>query len=35
MRCPDFAIEVQEKNLSPDTGPDASKMDFSVPPEAK
>ena len=34
MRCPDFAIEVQEKNHHADCGPDASKMDFTVPPEA-
>jgi 2-oxoglutarate ferredoxin oxidoreductase subunit delta len=34
MRCPDFAIEVHEKREHVDHGPDASKMDLSVPPEA-
>jgi 2-oxoglutarate ferredoxin oxidoreductase subunit delta len=33
MRCPDFAIEVQEKNKKEVSSPDASKMDFSIPPE--
>ena len=33
MRCPDFAIEVHEKGPKADGSPDASKMDFSVPPE--
>ena len=35
MRCPDFAIEVNEKGQGKDNGPDASKMDFSVPPEVQ
>jgi len=34
MRCPDFAIEVKEKHMNPDSGHDVSNMDFSVPPEA-
>ena len=35
MRCPDFAIDVQEKNQNADGGPDASKMDLSVSPEVR
>jgi 2-oxoglutarate ferredoxin oxidoreductase subunit delta len=33
LRCPDFAIEVQDKNQTEDLSPDVSKMDLSVSPE--
>jgi len=35
LRCPDFAIEVQDKNQSADPGQDASQMDLSVSPEVR
>ena len=35
MRCPDFAIDVQEKSQKTDVSPDVSKIDYSVPPEVE
>ena len=35
LRCPDFAIDVQEKNQNMAVGPDVSKMDLSVAPEVR
>ena len=33
MRCPDFAIEVNDKTKNAGASPDVSKMDLSVSPE--
>ena len=35
MRCPDFAIEIQDKNQTEDLSPDVSKMDLSISPEVE
>ena len=35
LRCPDFAIDVQDQNQAKDAGPDVSKMDLSVSPEVR
>jgi 2-oxoglutarate ferredoxin oxidoreductase subunit delta len=34
LRCPDFAIEVQEQALEPAGGHNGGEPDFSIPPEA-
>lgn len=35
LRCPDFAIEIQDVTPTEDAGHDASCVDYAVPPEAQ
>jgi len=35
LRCPDFAIEIREKTDQPAHAPDASCVDYAIPPEAE
>jgi len=34
LRCPDFAIEVEEKVTQPEGGQNGGELDFGIPPEA-
>lgn len=35
LRCPDFAIEIQDITRTDDPGHDAACVDYAVPPEAQ
>jgi 2-oxoglutarate ferredoxin oxidoreductase subunit delta len=34
LRCPDFAIEIEEKGAAPVAERDAGSVDYDIPPEA-
>jgi hypothetical protein len=35
LRCPDYAIEIQEKGEESATSADAGSVDYDIPPEAQ